>query len=58
MFGDYYINITDIRFDLDNEVPKDLFFQWYDQSVEAAMKSESTINYKNFVKFKIDSTSH
>jgi len=49
-FGDYYVNFEDIRFDLEKDVPKYKFFDWYDLTLELSMKDKQTINYSNFIK--------
>jgi len=42
--ADYYIGFDDIRFDIDNSVSKELFFEWYNFCVE----KEKTINYRSY----------
>ena len=43
--ADRYISFDDIRHDIDNAIPKDRFFEWYDYCVE----NESKINYRSFL---------
>ena len=43
--ADRYIGFDDIRHDIDNAIPKDEFFEWYDYCVE----NEANINYKSFL---------
>ena len=45
--ADYFIVVDDIRYDIDNFVQKDLFFQWYNFRLK---NEESKINYKSFAK--------
>ena len=44
--SDYYIGFDDIRNDIDNCIPKDNFFAWYDYVLE----NEKKINYKSWLK--------
>lgn len=49
--SDYFINFDDIRFDIDNEVPADQFFEWYDHDLNLAMKNrKKRVNYENWLK--------
>lgn len=48
--SDYIIYFGDIRHDLDNDVPKHLFVEWYDLIFELACKDEPIINYETFLK--------
>ena len=43
--ADRYISFDDVRDDIDNAIPKDRFFEWYDYCVE----NESKINYRSFL---------
>lgn len=45
--ADYFIGLDDIRYDIDNCVQKDLFFQWYNFRLE---NEKSKTNYKSFTK--------
>lgn len=64
-FGDYFFDFKDIKFDIDNEVPKEKFLEYYDASldysflnIEREMIMEELIdnklrpfpNYKNWLK--------
>lgn len=44
--SDYYIPFDDIRYDIDNAVPKDIYFQYYDYVLE----NDSKINYRSYLK--------
>ena len=33
-FGDYFFDFTDIKYDIDNEVPKEKFLEYYDASLD------------------------
>ena len=48
--NEYYISFEDIRLDLDNDINKDMFFEWYDLSLELAMANKPVINYYNYLK--------
>lgn len=51
MIGDYFINFHDLRYDIDNDVPKGVYFEWYDYDTRCAM-AECTrkINYPSWAK--------
>ena len=51
-FGDYYLHITDIIFDIDNNVNKELFFAWYSDTLDFTMENgiEKAMNYQSYVK--------
>lgn len=49
-FGDYFINFDDIRFDIDNDIKKEKFFEWYDLTLDSATEGKPLINYKNYCK--------
>ena len=44
--ADYFIGFDDIRYDIDNCIEKDNFFEWYDYVLE----NEKKINYKSYLK--------
>ena len=48
--GDYFIDFNDIRFDIDNHCEKNLFFEWYDETLALAITGDSVINYENWCK--------
>jgi len=51
IYSDFYsIDFLDIRLDLEKDVPKDKFFDWYELTLELAMKSKPIINYSTFLK--------
>lgn len=43
--ADYFINFDDMRRDIDEEVPKDKYFEYYDHCIE----TERKINYKSYL---------
>ena len=47
---DYYVNFEDIRLDLEKDVPKDLFFDWYDLAMDLGLEDKPIINYYTFLK--------
>ena len=47
--NDYYINLEDLMYDVDNNVKKGFFFEWYDYSLEQHYKEETVVNYKNYL---------
>jgi len=44
--NDYFLNFEDIRYDLDNEIEKEMLFEWYYYNLE---KQEYNINYKSYL---------
>jgi len=46
--NEYYIDFNDIRFDLENEIDKKQFLEWYDVSLDLALEGKQTINYKTW----------
>ena len=47
---DYYVNFEDVRLDLEKDVPKDLFFDWYDLAMDLGLEDKPIINYYTFLK--------
>ena len=49
-FGDYFMSIEDVVFDIDNDINEPEFYNWYDSTLEFAMKNKDvpTINYKSW----------
>lgn len=45
--NEYFFNFNDIRFDIDNDCPKELIFQWQDDCLENDPKY---INYQSYFK--------
>src|SRR5574344_1184048 len=33
-FGDYFFDFTDIKFDIDNNIPKEKFWEYYDANLD------------------------
>jgi len=48
--GDMFINMEDIRFDIDNNVPIDHFDKWYWESVDRYEAKIKYMNYQSFCK--------
>ena len=48
--GTYYIDFQDMKYDIDNDVQRDKFIEWYDFTLDAHYKNEPIINYKTFLK--------
>ena len=46
-FADYYINFTDVKYCIDDNIDPELFFNWYDDNLESALKTKSTQTYIN-----------
>lgn len=53
VFGDFFFNFDDIRRDVDDDVPEKKIFEWYDLTLDSALKDESTMNFKTFLKIKL-----
>ena len=51
LFGDYVINFSDIVYIVDNDVPVDIFVNWYWFSVEY---EQCKINLQNYFKLESD----
>ena len=52
-FGDYFVNFSDVKYCIDNNVDYELFFNWYDDNLESALKTESTQTYINLPSYII-----
>ena len=52
--GDYFFNFDDIRFDIDNDIPKGKIIDWYDEQLEKNYMVDygelKSISYKNWLK--------
>ena len=46
----YYINFQDIKYDIDNEVDRSVFFEWYNYDITMRMLEAQTMNYPSWVK--------
>ena len=46
-FGDYYVNFTDIKYCIDNNVSSESFFNWYEDNLEFNFLKESERIYIN-----------
>lgn len=51
MIGDMYVNMEDIRYDIDNNVPEDKFEKWYWKNLELyELGVEHWMNYSSYCK--------
>jgi len=48
-YGDYYFDFDDIRYDVDNDIPKGEYFKYYDYVLEHSMNGYPNINYKTYL---------
>lgn len=48
--SDYYLDFDDIRTDIDEEAPEDMFFEWCDYSLNKTIDNVPYANYKNYLK--------
>lgn len=48
----YYINFREIKHDIDSNVEKDKFFEWYDFVLENHYKDNPYMNYEVYLKLK------
>lgn len=46
---DYYLSITDILYDLRNNVPSKYFFEWYNYSLEWTLDGYKGVNYRSYL---------
>ncbi len=46
----YFINLSDVRFDIDEDVPAGTIIEWYDATLEVGLLGETIINYRSWVK--------
>lgn len=44
----YFFNMEDIRYDIDNKLPKDKIFEWQDYGIEQQLSNKTAVNLKNF----------
>ena len=49
--GDFYFSFEEIRYDIDNDIPKGKIIEWYDYTLETSMLGlPLRINYPSFCK--------
>lgn len=48
--SDSFFNVSDIIYDIDNDCPKDLIWEWYDKTMEMGIEEKPTINYQSYAK--------
>ena len=51
-FGDYYVNFTDIKYCIDNNVSSESFFNWYEDNLEFNFLKESERIYINLPSYE------
>lgn len=52
-FGDYFFNFDEIKYDIDNKLPKHLILNWQNEGVEYAMNNQNSsksINLQSYHK--------
>ena len=49
LIGDCYFNLSDIYYDIDNDVSLNLIWDWYSQTLDRAMENKRTINFSSWV---------
>lgn len=57
--GDYFVNMSEIKYDVDNQVPEKTFFLWYDYSMEVheieskwhELENYTTLTHINYPSF-------
>jgi hypothetical protein len=49
LIGDCYFNITDIYYDIDNDVSGNLIWDWYSATLDRAMEDKRTMNFSSWV---------
>lgn len=47
--ADYYLSIDDILTDMDKNIEKGVFFQWYDCSIEWTCNGYRNVNYNSYL---------
>ncbi len=47
--GDYYVNFTDVRIDLEKKIKKKFFFDWYDLTLDLNLKGKPVVNYYHYL---------
>lgn len=47
----YFFNMDNITYDIDNKLKKDVIFRWQDYCVEREMAGNTSINLKNYSKY-------
>jgi hypothetical protein len=47
--SDYFLNISDIIYDLRNDIDKEKFFEWYDYALEWSCDGYPHVNYNSYL---------
>ena len=47
-FGDSFIDFENIRYDIDNDVPKEAIWQWYSDELDNYLDKKPGINFSTF----------
>lgn len=50
LFNDYFMNFSDLKYDIDSQQPKERIWKWYDISLEHAYNDEKTMNFEVYCK--------
>lgn len=50
VFGYYFLGFCDIRIDLEQDIEKSIFFEWYSYALDLAMEGKPVINYESYLK--------
>lgn len=51
MIGDMFVSMDNIRYDIDNDIPEEMFEKWYWKSLDVyELVGEKFMNYENFCK--------
>ena len=52
-FSDCFINFDDMRWDIDNNIDRNIFFDWYYKSLEEAINNKAFENYRVYSKLRM-----
>lgn len=49
MVGDYFVSFDEVRYDMDNDLPGDTFFEWYDYSLDVHdVNPDIKLNFRSY----------
>jgi len=51
-FGDYFFDFRDIRADLEEDAPKYLIWEWYDEQIENDLNKGHSVSYETWLRRK------
>lgn len=49
-FADYYVSLSDMIYDIANDVEQSKFFEWYDYCLDKALNGYNYVNYRSYLK--------